>query len=1212
MIRSIYIIVLIAFSIPCFAQHLTAPPVYGPSGTIFAQHVAMDALGNRFIASEPYHYEGAALVGRNKVYEKVNNEWQELGDPFIGSSEYGNPHWVDISGDGLVVTMSKFGSVASDKHISTYKWDNNEWILLDDFTPGYKSKLNNNGTFLITSDDATVRVFDLVNDEWQQVGQDIVDPALTNNFGWSIDISDDGTKLVASDPIYNGPNGARSGITKIYELTGSQWVQMGASFNGPDSEARSGWQASISSDGLTVAFTSIYSNNYHGDCSIYTWDGSAWVQKGSTIIGDLPISNLGWELAMSSDGNHVVVSDHNAAISFDEAGQIIKLSYDGSDWVRETNDILGDQENRNDGNALGISDDGNIVLTSAMGNLGSKTGQVRQFEYDKIYGKVYTDYDQDCINDYGVESVSLAELTINPGQIQVPMSEYGYWYIDTLPDGDYTLTAYDSNTLDLCQDSSNFSVLNGYITENFEIGLTPKIPDVVNGQIILARGFDCIDTLPNPIPARYLDAIIQPGDIPITTDYYGKWTVTDLLPGDYTIHLIDTTFIYNCIDSQSFTILNLEQEIQLEPIIVKKPNSITGSIFDDINENCYKNTNEVYVNQVLVKINDQELYATTDSAGVFLFENLPIGQHELIISTPDSSSNFCYPLSINISQNSTTINLGNTSMVKTDACVYSDINVDGNRFRSCFEYQKVNIQVSSPYYSIDSLIDPFILAELDPAISIDSSNFIIDTIAPNIYHFDMPNIGPNEKLAFSFWVSIDCDTPTGATLCNTFTLLPVDTCSLSTFAIPNSSAPCENDWDGSEIDIENECLGDSIRFTIKNNSGNNMSCFVPIEVIENNEIILQDSVKLLGFDSLNIFIPVIKGTYRMTCGQHPKHPGKDRPVSVIERCGSGDWTSGIVNDYYQNDANRHVSVWCPEITGSFDPNDKIGYPNGIGNTNIIPPNIAINYKIRFQNTGNDTAFNIVVLDTLDTGLLNVSTFLAGSSSHGYSYSISNEGILKYTFDNIYLPDSIVDESGSHGYFVYSIQQKEELVDGTVIDNSASINFDFNEPIKTETYSHTVDRQLEAAPCSSISEEEASVEWTGAAGNNIWTDPLNWNSAIIPTECSNVSIVNSGFILLDTEAFCNSITIEDSGSLFISTTGSLDINSLLDDSLPKMKILGYLYNDGMIQLSSSSATPLDITGTVINNGPLHINTSASPAIVIRSIGELQSSGNITIN
>jgi hypothetical protein len=56
----------------------------------------------------------------------------------------------------------------------------------------------------------------------------------------------------------------------------------------------------------------------------------------------------------------------------------------------------------------------------------------------------------------------------------------------------------------------------------------------------------------------------------------------------------------------------------------------------------------------------------------------------------------------------------------------------------------------------------------------------------------------------------------------------------------------------------------------------------------------------------------------------------------------------------------------------------------------------------------------------------------------------------FVYDNINLPDSTSDEPGSHGEFNYTIRLKNTTNIGDTILNSASIYFDYNLPVKTNT------------------------------------------------------------------------------------------------------------------------------------------------------------------
>ncbi|MFK7773067.1 MAG: T9SS type A sorting domain-containing protein, partial [Saprospiraceae bacterium] len=105
-------------------------------------------------------------------------------------------------------------------------------------------------------------------------------------------------------------------------------------------------------------------------------------------------------------------------------------------------------------------------------------------------------------------------------------------------------------------------------------------------------------------------------------------------------------------------------------------------------------------------------------------------------------------------------------------------------------------------------------------------------------------------------------------------------------------------------------------------------------------------------------------------------------------------------------------------------------------------------------TGTDTAFNVVIHDTL-SNLLNVSSFFFFSSSHPVEFEMTGNGLAIFKFNNIMLPDSNINEAASHGFVQFKISQEQDLPDGTIIENEASILFDFNEPIITNNVFHTI-------------------------------------------------------------------------------------------------------------------------------------------------------------
>ncbi|MBK7887450.1 MAG: T9SS type A sorting domain-containing protein [Bacteroidetes bacterium] len=144
------------------------------------------------------------------------------------------------------------------------------------------------------------------------------------------------------------------------------------------------------------------------------------------------------------------------------------------------------------------------------------------------------------------------------------------------------------------------------------------------------------------------------------------------------------------------------------------------------------------------------------------------------------------------------------------------------------------------------------------------------------------------------------------------------------------------------------------------------------------------------------------------------------------------------------------SNWEVYTTGSFDPNDILVSEDTL--TTMQLSNAPwLDYIIRFQNTGNDTAFTVKILNPIDTNKLNLSTFEFTNASHPVNLNwINYQRNMEFKFENILLVDSNTNEPLSHGFVRYRIQPKTNLSAGDSITNFAAIYFDFNEPVITNT------------------------------------------------------------------------------------------------------------------------------------------------------------------
>ena len=153
-------------------------------------------------------------------------------------------------------------------------------------------------------------------------------------------------------------------------------------------------------------------------------------------------------------------------------------------------------------------------------------------------------------------------------------------------------------------------------------------------------------------------------------------------------------------------------------------------------------------------------------------------------------------------------------------------------------------------------------------------------------------------------------------------------------------------------------------------------------------------------------------------------------------------TPNIDNSYSDN----YTSA-LTYFVNSFDPNYKQSNKSEYIDISTVDSSFEFNYTIHFQNTGNDTAYKVILIDTLDANL-DLLTLRDFKSSHDFTSQLLYNKILKITFDNIMLPDSAANFAASNGFFSYKIKPKKPIVLQENILNRASIFFDYNEPVLT--------------------------------------------------------------------------------------------------------------------------------------------------------------------
>ena len=177
----------------------------------------------------------------------------------------------------------------------------------------------------------------------------------------------------------------------------------------------------------------------------------------------------------------------------------------------------------------------------------------------------------------------------------------------------------------------------------------------------------------------------------------------------------------------------------------------------------------------------------------------------------------------------------------------------------------------------------------------------------------------------------------------------------------------------------------------------------------------------------------------------------DFVLSCDAGLGEAHYMTGVVShdNLCEEQLQDKESFECRENIGSYDPNDKSIYIDGVADAEVINETSEIEYLIRFQNTGTDTAFTVRIEDQLSEDFIH-SSLSPVAASHDYEWTV-NRNRLVVTFNDIDLVDSIRNEPASHGFVKFKVSLSANRPQpGEVVENQASIYFDFNEPIITNT------------------------------------------------------------------------------------------------------------------------------------------------------------------
>jgi len=378
--------------------------------------------------------ESSLSISTKRFAQEV--ELQQVGDDIDGSSLYGNAgSAVALSANGQILAVGSPGHYGYSGLVRVYQYVSGNWILLGQEinsesggeTSGTSISLSNDGLRIAIggpghSRSGRTRIynFNASENDWQQIGGDIEGDGTDSSSGFSVSLNANGSRVAIGAP----DSSLLTGHAAIYELVDdNSWLQVGGTIYADDYYSALGYSIALNDDGKTVAIGSRLDreNNdfFVGAVGVYRLINGEWKILGTEISGESYYDLLGESIAISGDGNRIVVGVPNEGEDASGGARIYDYS-DGNDWNQVGETIYGVASNDKAGASVSISSDGSrIVIGSERNDAGgADAGYSRIFDFD-FDSNSWEQLGENIIGDAGDMSGSAVTISGNGSFIAI-------------------------------------------------------------------------------------------------------------------------------------------------------------------------------------------------------------------------------------------------------------------------------------------------------------------------------------------------------------------------------------------------------------------------------------------------------------------------------------------------------------------------------------------------------------------------------------------------------------------------------------------------------------------------------------------------------------------------------------------------------------------------------------------------------------------------
>lgn len=362
-------------------------------GDNFGTAVAMSSAGDIIAIGAPNSDANGLDSGQVKVFLWNGTSWAQRGANLNGqplspllpvpgapagtpnqqfSSYFGSSISLDETGNILAIGSPGFSNngIVYSGRVDTYEWNDgtSTWASRGSFLQGTntgqafgaKVALNSDGTRLavsspgdstLSTESGNVRIYSWSGTAWTQIGSINATSGANDRSGSAIAFNSSGNILAIGAYEYDSALGTDSGIVKVYQQSGTNWIQIGGNLFGTNvGEENFGYSLDLNSDGNVLAIGARKESTIgerYGSVRVYTWNGTNWILRGSVINGQEIGESCGSAVTLNSLGDVVSVGCRgytNNATAKEGCGRVKTFVWNGVSWNQLGADIRGVEE----------------------------------------------------------------------------------------------------------------------------------------------------------------------------------------------------------------------------------------------------------------------------------------------------------------------------------------------------------------------------------------------------------------------------------------------------------------------------------------------------------------------------------------------------------------------------------------------------------------------------------------------------------------------------------------------------------------------------------------------------------------------------------------------------------------------------------------------------------------------------------------------------